>query len=404
MRLPRTRIAPALALGALGFGFSGPLSAQTADTPKAKPAPAEDVAQAPKDGADYKSIAELEAAYARQAADLDRRRIADLAALAGKLSGPEADAAYHQVFQDAIARDRYEAAAKAAAAYLADAPEGEKGVEKPKGNEKGKDEPDRGNELRAMATFVDAVHKVNREQYPEALREIDRFLKRQGPGRKIEPNLIYAVGEAFLQRLIRAGRYDVARQACELFIKDESDKAVKSHFASRLARVNLLGKAAPPIEANDVDGSPVSLADLKGKVVLVDFWATWCPPCVAAIPAHRDLYERLGPKGFEILGVNLDAARQGSKDKDAKDAEGTQAAVRHFLVEFGVPWTNVLNGSGKADIAKAYAVTDLPTSFLIDRDGVVVQVEQYGPDLEKAIARALGEGKDDARDKPKAGK
>ena len=185
----------------------------------------------------------------------------------------------------------------------------------------------------------------------------------------------------------------MAKQACDLFIKDDADPAIKAHFASRLARVNLLGKPAPPVEAPDVDGNPASLADLKGKVVLLDFWATWCPPCVAAIPAHRDLVDRLGPKGFEILAVNLDEARQGVGDKDKeKDGSNARAAVRHFLVEFGVPWTVVFNGSGKADFAKAYGVTDLPTSFLIDREGKVVQVEQSGPELEKAIVRALGEG------------
>ena len=292
----------------------------------------------------------------------------------------------------AIARDRYEAAAEAAAAYLARAPEKPKG----KGKEKGKDEPSVGTQLRGMATFVDAVHKVNREKYPEALKEIDRFLKGQGPGNAVEPNLIYAVGEAFLQRLVRAGRYDVAKQACELFIKDDADPAIKAHFASRLSRVNLLGKPAPPIEAPDVDGNPTSLADLKGKVVLVDFWATWCPPCIAAIPAHRDLLDRFGPKGFEILGVNLDEAREGAeadkeKDKDkSQDDSKARSAVRHFLVEFGVPWTVVFNGAGKADFAKAFGVTDLPTSFLIDRDGKIIHVEQAGPELEKAIAAAVG--------------
>ena len=115
MKLPRSWIAPALALAAMGAGSS---FAQESAKPKAKPAPVEDVAEAPKEGTPFKSLAELDAAYARKAAELERRRIADLSALAPKLSGPEADVAYHQIFQMAIARDRYEAAAEAAAAYL----------------------------------------------------------------------------------------------------------------------------------------------------------------------------------------------------------------------------------------------------------------------------------------------
>ena len=391
MRTPWNRmIAPALTLAALGFGLLGTSRAQEAATkPQGKPAPAEDKAQAPTEGSPYKSLADLDAAYQKEAAELERRRIADLAALAVTQEGPDAEVTYHQLFRMAIAHDRYEAAAKAAAHYLADPPASEKDKEK----EKGKDEPARDPELRGLATFVDAVHKVNREQYPQALKEVDRFLKSPKAGEKLDPNTVYAVGEAFLQRLIRAGRYDVAKQACDLFMKDDSDPALKAHFTSRLARVNLLGKVAPPIAAEDVDGVKVSLADLKGKVVLVDFWATWCPPCVSAIPAYRDLTDKYGPKGFEILGVNLDSAREGSDAKDKeKDGARSRSAVRQFLVEFGVPWTVVFNGAGKADFARAYGVSDLPTSFLIDRKGKVIHVEQYGPELEKAIEQALGEG------------
>ncbi len=389
----RNRIAPALALGALGFGLlataAAQAQAQESAKTKAKPAPAEDVAQTPKKGTPYKSLAELDAAYETQAAELERGRIADLAALADNQSGAEAEATYHRLFRMAIARDRYEAAAKAAAAYLADAPE----------PQKGKDQPKRDPELRGLATFVDAVHKINREQYPQALKEIDRFLKstKAGEKEKVDPNTIYAVGEALLQRLVRAGRYDVAKQACELFIQDDADPAVKAHFAARLARVNLLGKVAPPIAASDVDGTKVSLADLKGKVVLVDFWATWCPPCVAEIPTYRGLTDQYGPKGFEILAVNLDSAREGSKNA-AKDAAKTHSAVRQFLVEFGVPWTVVFNGTGDSDFAKAYGVSDLPTNFLVGRDGKVIQVEQFGSELEKAIAQAV-----DGDEKPEKG-
>ena len=77
---------------------------------------------------------------------------------------------------------------------------------------------------------------------------------------------------------------------------------VKSHFGARMARLNLVGKLAPPIAGPDVDGRPVSLADYKGKVVLVDFWATWCPPCVASIPALNTLAQKYHDQGFVIVG------------------------------------------------------------------------------------------------------
>jgi len=349
------RIAPALALGALGFALLAPASA---------PARAEDAKAADKaDRGKSRTLADLNAAYAKEHAALDRRQLADLADLARRQEGSEADHTYHQLFNTAIARDEYEPAAPAAAAY------------------EGSDA-----ELRGLAAFIAAVHEANRDKYPEALKALDRFLKGQAAGKKLDPNTTFAVGEAFLQRLIHAGRYDEARRACDLFLRDDADPAVKEHFAARLARINLLEKPAPPIAAEDVDGRPASLADYRGKVVLVDFWATWCPPCAADAQTFRNLYDRYHAKGFEILGVNLDAGRQGTRD-----AARTQAAVRQFLLQYRIPWANVPNGTGAADFAKAYGVSDLPTNFLIDRDGKVLQVEQSGAALEKAIGGALGE-------------
>ena len=355
------RIAPALALGALGFALLAP-------------ARAEDDGAKGKDGAGKPStLAELNADFSKQHEELERRRMAALARLAGDQKGAEADRTYHQLFNLAIARDEYEPAAPAAAAYGGDDPE-----------------------LRGLAAFIVAVHEANRDRYPEALGALERFLKRQSGGKTLEPNTVFAVGEAFLQRLIHAGRYDEARKACELLQRDDPDRAVKEHFASRLTRLDLVGKPAPPIAAEDVDGQPAALADSRGKVVLVDFWATWCPPCAAEARTFRDLYDKHHARGFEILGVNLDSARQDSQGQgqgqaQARDPGRTQAAVRQFLIQMRIPWPNVLNGTGPADFAKAYGVSDLPTSFLIGRDGKVLQVEQSGAALEKAIEKALGD-------------
>ena len=159
-----------------------------------------------------------------------------------------------------------------------------------------------------------------------------------------------------------------------------------------MARLDLLGKPAPSIAGNDVDGKPVSLADLKGKVVLVDFWATWCPPCVASIPALDAMAKKYHDQGFVILGVNVDAMHE-----DVKDPQAALQVVRRFLVKHRVTWMNVLNGHGVGDFAAAYAVEQIPANFLVGRDGKIVAVEQSGEMLEQAVLHALS-GPKDTRD------
>lgn len=99
---------------------------------------------------------------------------------------------------------------------------------------------------------------------------------------------------------------------------------------------------------------PVSLADYKGKVVLVDFWASWCSPCRQSLPLYDKLATEFPPAEFAILAVSL--------DEDIADAKA-------FLAEHPVKYTTLQNPQG--DIAKAFGLSGMPSSYLIDRDGIV---------------------------------
>ena len=141
---------------------------------------------------------------------------------------------------------------------------------------------------------------------------------------------------------------------------DESgSRLVSDHFASRLERIEMLGKPAPAISGAGVDGEKIRLEDMKGKVVLVNFWATWCPPCVAETPTLRDLQSRYKDKGFRILGVNLDGAREGG------DAQQAKATVKRFLIRHGIDWPNVLESTAKGEVSRSYGVTEIPALFLV---------------------------------------
>jgi len=352
-----TRIVLALALGvfAVGFAARSPLAAPEQEAKRQSGKSAE--------------LEALNASYQAQLRAVESRWIADLAVWADKAHGTESDAAYQQLFNLALARSLCPEAQAAAARCLA--------------------EGSRGRDVRALAILVQAVARAEKGEHDQALADLKALLHKPASGTSpagtIDAETALAVGEAYLQRLIRDGRYDVAHELCELACHDDAPAMVKDHFGARMARLDLLGKPAPPITGTDVDGQPVSLADLKGKVVLVDFWATWCPPCVASIPALNALAQKYHDRGFVILGVNVDPMHE-----DVKEIKTALSVVRRFLVKHRVTWTNLLNGQGTGDFAAAYGVKQIPANFLVGRDGKVIALEQSGEMLDRAVGQALG--------------
>jgi peroxiredoxin len=136
-----------------------------------------------------------------------------------------------------------------------------------------------------------------------------------------------------------------------------------------------VGKAAPDFSATALDGRSVSLSSLRGSVVLVDFWATWCQPCLDELPALKRTYRRYRSRGFEILGVSVD------DDRDA---------VREFVEAHGVTWPTVARGEGMLDpLARQYGVRAIPTSFLVGADGRILARSLSGSEVTSAVRRAL---------------
>ena len=136
-------------------------------------------------------------------------------------------------------------------------------------------------------------------------------------------------------------------------------------------------KVAPDFSLPDPDGKTVRLSDFKGKVVLLDFFATWCPPCRNEIPHFIEMQKQFAARGFTMLGVAFD--QQGA------------AVVKPFARQAGVNYPLAL---GDSQVAQAYGGVDaLPTTFLIGRDGRILQTYvgyTDQADFEQAIQSALG--------------
>lgn len=124
-----------------------------------------------------------------------------------------------------------------------------------------------------------------------------------------------------------------------------------------------VGTAAPNFSATDLQGNPVSLADLEGEVVLLNVWATWCAPCREEMPSMQRLYERLGPQGLRIVAVSIDAAPGA--------AIGGRAGgdVAAFARDLGLGFTLWRDPGG--EVQRIYRTTGVPESFVIARDGII---------------------------------
>ncbi|MGN6181773.1 MAG: redoxin domain-containing protein [Mucilaginibacter sp.] len=146
-------------------------------------------------------------------------------------------------------------------------------------------------------------------------------------------------------------------------------------FARRIkaAHAITVGDAAPMIMLNDAEGKPVSLADLKGKIVLIDFWASWCEPCRAEGPNLKEQYKLYKDKGFEILSVSLDTERKNWLKAISDD---------------GLTWLQVSDLKGyRSETVQSYGIGGVPSFFLIDRNGkIIANSDLQGAALNKKLA------------------
>jgi thiol-disulfide isomerase/thioredoxin len=133
--------------------------------------------------------------------------------------------------------------------------------------------------------------------------------------------------------------------------------AAAQEETQRLAKLAALKTKPLELAFTAVDGRAVNLADLRGKVVLVDFWATWCGPCVKELPNVLAAFEKLHPQGFEIVGISFDQ---------------DQEALTSFVKKENMPWPQFFDGKGwENQFGRQFGITSIPAMWLVDRQGLV---------------------------------
>lgn len=144
-----------------------------------------------------------------------------------------------------------------------------------------------------------------------------------------------------------------------------------------LAPMDARAQAETDWVATDIEGREWSAAQLRGRVVLLDFWATWCAPCLADLPRLRRLHAELGPRGLVIVGISLD----GLPQRD----------FRSWLQRQGVSWPQVREGgSYDGPLTTRFGVRAIPASFLFDRNGRLVARHLQGDALERRVVGVVG--------------
>jgi len=319
-----------------------------------------------------KNIQAIDEDYDRQLLQLDRSRLERLERLAARQEPSAAAATYERLFRLAIAGNLFHDAEAAANDVL------KHGTSSPQTN--------------ALAHVVKIIAEADRGAYEQSLQSLRQAVTESTQERKataarasLAPGEVIGICEAYYQRLVEGNQFPIAREAFRLVLEQSHDPAARDFLAGRLKRIELVGKPAPPIQGTDLDGKAFNLANEKGKVVLVVFWASWCLPNATQIPWLEEVQDAYHDRGLRVVGINLDAQQDGGQK-----LETVLPNIRRFLLDHNVRWPTLVNGSGQRDYASAYGISDIPANVLIGREGAVVQIDLSRRNLESVVSRMLG--------------
>ena len=190
-------------------------------------------------------------------------------------------------------------------------------------------------------------------------------------------------GAEILQAIAR--RIEETKQLAlyQRIVKDYPGSEVALMIQGTLRRNESIGKPFELEFTDAIKGTEISMKTLKGKVLVIDFWATWCPPCVAEMPNMKKLYAQYKDQGVEFIGISLD---------DPKD-EGGLDALKKYVAANEINWPQYYQGKGwKSEFSTSWGISSLPAVFAVDADGKLASADALGK-LEKLIPELLKKAK-----------
>lgn len=227
--------------------------------------------------------------------------------------------------------------------------------------------------VREAGMFAKASTKMNSmgDAGGDVLAIVDEFVK-AFPKSERAPTLLISATYSTSDREVRKKLY-------HRIVDEYPNYRMIAMVKGALRQSDEMGKPFALKFEDAITGSKIDLSSMKGKVVMVDFWATWCGPCVAEMPHVLELYKKYHDKGFEIVGVSLDNSQK----------EGGLSSLKEYVEKNKIPWPQYYQGKGwDGEFSTAWGIMSIPCTFFVDKKGNFVSVSPR--DLEAEIKRLLG--------------